>query len=131
MYSSPQIAKARDQYRSTALASRIEGSGPHGLVTLLYEELSRSLEVVALCMERDQNAVSRPHVDRARSILLALEAGLDFQQGAGLALQLPGIYRAMRTELQRCLDTKDVDGMAKLRQGLTDIAASWADIAAR
>ena len=90
---------AGHRYRSIALAARIENAGPHELVLLLYEELDATLGSLALA-DRTTGASDRL-LDRARSIVAALLAGLDPARGGALANDLGAIYRAMLKELRR------------------------------
>lgn len=117
--------QAHSQYQSLALSSRLEGTGPHGLVAMLYEELLRSIDVISLAIARDKDLIGNNHVHRARSILIALEGSLDFERGAGIAETLAKVYRAMQVQLREALAERDTDKLAQLREGLVSISESW------
>lgn len=117
--------QAHSQYQSLALSSRLEGTGPHGLVAMLYEELLRSIDVISVAIARDKDLVGSTHTQRARSILIALEGSLDFERGAGIAETLAKVYRAMQIQLRDALAEKDANKLAQLREGIVSISESW------
>ena len=120
-----RLHHAHNHYRSLALTSRLEASGPHGLVAILYEELLRSLDVMAAAIQRDKDLAKDVHSERARSILIALEGSLDFERGAGLAGVLGGVYRSMQAQLRKAIAGNDADMLTELREGVAEIADSW------
>lgn len=124
-----RLNQAHNQYQSLALTSRLEATGPHGLVVVLYEELLRSLDVMAVTIERGKDLARETHSDRARSILIALEGSLDFELGKGVAGVLGGVYRAMQIQLRKSIAGNDADMLAELRGGVAEIADSWNKIA--
>lgn len=119
---------ARNHYQALALSSRLEATGPHGLVVVLYEELLRSIDVMAAGLGRGKDLADEAHSDRARSILTALEASLDFERGAKVAELLAGVYRAMQGQLRKAIAANDPLMLAKLREGVTAIAEGWNSI---
>ncbi len=122
---SPQFAKARNHYLSLDLASRLEGASPHGLVAILYEELLRSLDVIAAALRQGRDVSREPNVERARSILVALTGSLDFDRGGTLAQTLAQVYRSMMGQLAIVVAEGDVDKLDELRDGVTDVGDAW------
>ncbi len=125
MNSQIRVLAARNHYQALALSSRLEATGPHGLVAVLYEELLRSIDVMAAGLARGKELADEAHSDRARSILTALEASLDFERGATVAELLAGVYRAMQGQLRKTIAANDPLMLAELREGVTAIAESW------
>jgi flagellar secretion chaperone FliS len=119
------LTAALDQYQSLHLNSRIETADPHTLVALLYEELGRSLAVAERSRVLGRLTNMAGQVDRAQSILIALEASLDFEKGADLASNLAAVYRSMRRELRGSPSFEVVIG------GVQALSASWNAIAPR
>ena len=109
-------------YQDLALSSRLEAATPHELVSLLYEELLVALDVLKASMG------SRHSAARAASILVSLEASLDFDQGGQLARTLAGIYRAMQVELTLVMRHQDIGRLAVLREGVVDLFQAWRQI---
>ena len=99
MYGRPNLLRARNQYKSLELASRVEGASPHALVGILYDELLRSLDVLGAALRQGREIAREPSAARARSILMALSASLNFDQGGSVAQTLGGVYRAMTRQL--------------------------------
>lgn len=126
----PSISAMR-HYESLALSSRLLASNPHELVCVLYEELGRALDVARIALAQNQLETARKRFDRARTILIALEAGLDFAAGGDLARTLAAIYKSMQRELARCIAEQDEAGLAALRNGVAEIHNSWRQIAPR
>jgi flagellar secretion chaperone FliS len=92
---------------------------------LLYEELGRCLAVAERSQVLGRLTNMASQVDRAQSILIALEASLDFEKGADLASNLAAVYRSMRRELRGSPSFEVVIG------GVQALSASWNAIAPR
>jgi len=123
MYHSPNSLRGRNRYQVLDLSSRMEGASPHRLVSILYEELENSLGAAIRATENGQDIVVNTHMARARSIIAALEAGLDFDRGGALATTLCIVYRSMQRELGAA--GRDVERMGNVLTGVKDIAKSW------
>ena len=124
------LMRARNQYRSLELASRIEGASPHALVAILYEEVLRSLDVLGAALRQGRDIGREAHSQRARSILTTLIASLDFEQGAAVASTLASVYRAMALQLSTAVMNGDEAKLKELRDGVAAIATSWGRLAA-
>ncbi|MGB5075901.1 MAG: flagellar protein FliS [Sphingorhabdus sp.] len=125
-----RLNQAHNQYQSLALTSRLEATSPHGLVAVLYEELLRSLDVMAVAITRGKDLAHEVHSGRARTILIALEGSLDFERGAQVAQVLSGVYRAMQAQLRKVIAENSSEMLDELRSGVSEIATSWNQIAA-
>ena len=125
MYGRPNLLRAQSQYKSLELASRVEGASPHALVGILYDELLRSLDVLGAALRQGRDIAREPSAARARSILTALSASLDFDQGGGVAQTLAGVYRAMTLTLSEATTKGDAAKLAELRDGVATISESW------
>ena len=121
-------ARALGQYQALELNSRLEAAGPHRLVAILYEELLQSLQVLTRAAEKGGGLTVHPQADRARSILITLEASLDFQRGGALSESLAAVYRAMRKELAKAAADADREKLQSLTEGVETIASAWASL---
>ena len=101
----------------------MEGASPHRLVAILYEELENALDTAIRATEGGLDIAAHTQMARARSILAALEAGLDFDRGGALATTLCGVYRAMQRQLAAA--ARDAEKLREVRTGVADIARSW------
>lgn len=115
------------RYQQVDLASRVEGSTPHALVSMLYAELSVALDVMVRAAETgDANRRLQQH-ERASTILHTLEAGLDRVKGGDLATSLAGIYRQMRRRLLAARNG-DIAAAEEVRDGVASLAEAWGRI---
>ena len=123
-----RLGRACSQYQSLELNSRVESADPHKLVSILYDALHESLEILSLTLDNMSSAARTQHADRARSILMTLEGNLNMEGGGDLAITLATIYRAMRRELGNATSTQSHDRLNKLIAGVTSLSDSWAAI---
>jgi flagellar protein FliS len=122
---------AQKRYEALSITSRIEGASPHELVVILYEELLRSLDVARSALVAGKEDRFRSGRERSVSILIALEASLDFDQGGELAALLGGIYRSMRKELASFGAGNSPGKLEVLRSGIAELLDAWTRIGAR
>ena len=125
----PNYSKASAHYRSLALSSQTESANPHALVAMLYEELLLCIDVLTLRASRVQSLADDEQAHRARGIVIALRAGLDFESGGELAFTLDGLYDALAAEIEEKLSAADQVGFTELRAGVESIALAWKSIA--
>ena len=123
MFHNPNPLRARNRYQVLDLSSRMEGASPHRLVAILYEELQNALDGAIRARENGRDITANTQMARARSILAALEAGLDFDRGGSLAATLCGVYRAMQRQLAGA--THGVEKLIEVREGVAEMAQSW------
>lgn len=127
----PSYSKASAQYRALALSGQAENADPHRLVMMLYDELLLCLDVLVRRAERQTSLIGDAQAHRARGIILALRAGLDFESGGVLAFTLDSLYDALSGELERKLAAPDPLRLAELRAGVESLAVAWKAIAER
>jgi flagellar secretion chaperone FliS len=115
------------RYQDVDLRSRIDGATPHALVAMLYGELQVALDVLDRAIATGDVRLIREQHERAASILIALESGLDRSGGSDIAVSLAEIYRQMR---RRLLTARNGDAKAsrEVREGVDSLAAAWARI---
>jgi flagellar secretion chaperone FliS len=119
MLSQRGFLQARNQYRHTDLAARIDSATPHALVALMYERL---IETFAVLQGSNQS-------QRATAILIALQASLDMEKGGALAANLAQIYQAMSARLSRAIVEQDAPLLDELTSGLSAISDAWNQLA--
>lgn len=125
----PNYSKASAHYRALALSGQTESANPHALVVMLYEELLLCIDVLTLRSKRLAALTDDEQAHRARGIVVALRAGLDFESGGELAFTLDGLYAALAAELEEKLTAADPVGFSELRAGVQSIASAWKAIA--
>lgn len=119
-------AFANQHYRDMELQSRVASASPHGLVSLLYEELLHALDLLTATAKRGTAISGNPHHAKALSIIIALETSIDFTNGGDLAGVLQRIYRSAVHKLNTAAQTNDVAHIAELREAMSEIAYAWA-----
>ena len=129
MYHSTSFGRASDQYRSMELSSRIESADPHMLVSIMYDELLKCVDVLAAAAARGLVLATNEYAHKARAILLSLQSGLDFDQGGDLASMLAGLYGAISEELNARIADGNVARIAELRIAIESVVHAWNEIA--
>lgn len=122
-------AKAR--YQRVEVASRVEGADAHELVAMLYEELLRSLDAMALAAERGDYVRRGERQARALRLISGLETSLDFDQGGDIAAGLARIYREARRLVIAGGREGDPAKVTQAREMVAGIAEAWAGIRER
>jgi flagellar protein FliS len=122
---------ATASYQNVNLASRIAGASPHKLVQMMYEELLRALEAMAVAAKRGDYAQRGQRQSKALAILTALETSLDFEQGGEIARGLLAIYREARRLVIAGGREGQADSIEAARAMLYEIATAWDSIGQR
>lgn len=117
-----------NHYKSVELGSRIEGATPHQLVQLMYDELIKALDAMAVAVRRGDYAQRGERQARALKILTGLETSLDFDKGGEIAASLATIYREARRLLVAAGTGNDEETVAQVRAMIGEIATAWTQI---
>jgi flagellar protein FliS len=121
--------EASAQYRSLALQAEIDRADPHRLVAMLYDELQLCIQVLTVRAQTGQRLTDDPQAHRARSIILSLRSGLDFNASA-LAISLDALYAALAVELDERLAHPEPERISELGSAVDTLAQAWRAIAA-
>ncbi|MBP6580506.1 MAG: flagellar protein FliS [Sphingorhabdus sp.] len=121
--------EASAQYRSLALQAEIDRADPHRLVAMLYDELQLCIQVLTVRAQTGQRLTDDPQAHRARSIILSLRSGLDFNASA-LATSLDALYAALAVELDERLAHPEPERILELGSAVDTLAQAWRAIAA-
>ena len=122
---------ATKQYQALSIASRIEAASRHELVSILYEELIRALDVTRAAIGQEKVEALQLGRSRVSSILVALDASLDFERGGELAQRLAQIYRSMQKEVAAAVQTREADRLVPVRSGVAGLLIAWTKIGIR
>lgn len=120
---------ANQHYRNMELQSRVASAGPHGLVSLLYEEMLRSLDLLLVTAGRGAVISGNAHYVKALSIIIALESSIDFNKGGDLAGVLQRIYQSAVRNLNHAARVNDIAKVTEVRSAISEIAYAWAALA--
>ncbi len=124
-----RFGAARARYQNVDLSSRIEGASPHGLVAILFEELLKSLDALAVAWERKDFTQRGARQQRALSILHGLEASLDVEKGGEVAASLASLYAEARRLVIAAGKENEPARIKRAREMLGEIATAWQAIA--
>jgi len=116
---------ATASYQNVNVASRIEGATPHKLVQMMYEELLKALEAMALAADRGDFVQRGQRQSKALAILSALETSLDFDKGGDIARGLLAIYREARRLVVAGGRDGQIQSIEDARVMLNEIANAW------
>ena len=130
MYHTSGFAGAASRrYAAIHAGSRIEGSSPHGLVKILFDELLLAMDACALALDQgEQHKANDKHI-RAMSILYAMDSSLDFDRGGDIAISLAQVYRETRRRMLSSFDSRSSAEMRGARALISEIAEAWNSIA--
>jgi flagellar biosynthetic protein FliS len=118
---------ALSRYQEIDLGGRVGSADPHSLVTLLYDELIASLDIISRSLAVG-GPIDLPRHSRALALLGALESGLDLKAGS-LALSLAQIYRQMQRRLATARDG-NLAAVNEVAEGVRNLRDAWKAIKA-
>ncbi|HEY0116991.1 MAG TPA: flagellar export chaperone FliS [Allosphingosinicella sp.] len=126
-----QFGAARARYQRVDVTSRVEGADPHQLVSILYDELIKSLDAMAAAVAKNDYMQRGERQARALRLISGLETSLDFEQGGEIAIGLAKIYREARRLVIAAGRENDVAKIDQAREMLSGVADAWAQIRTR
>ena len=121
-----QPAGASAQYGQIDLNARIAGASPHGLVTILFEELLKAMTLGQRATRPERRSEALSH---AVTILQSLNDTLDFEAGGQIAASLSSVYGEARRLVLKSLREADPAPLAQAAEMIGEIAQSWRTIA--
>lgn len=113
------------RYNAIDMSSRIEGATPHGLVTILYDELLTALDTLIALGAQGDAARRNERSARAISILHGLDGALDFEKGGDIARSFAQIYAEGRRLLAKAQREGDLAPIVQTKAMISDIADAW------
>lgn len=125
MFARTHPAIANEHYRTLELQSRVASANPHGLISIMYEELLRALDLLMLSHKRSNAISGSAYHGKALSIILALDSSIDFNNGGELAPVLQRIYHSALRTLNDAASHNNISGVQDVRNAISDIAYAW------
>jgi flagellar secretion chaperone FliS len=116
---------AGHHYHQIDAASRVEGASPHALVSVMFEEALRALDSTQAAVRSMDVRVMRDQRHKALSILLALEASLDFRAGGDLAISLARVYREASRLIRDPNLINNPANLSNARAMIGELAEAW------
>jgi flagellar protein FliS len=131
MYASVATRSA-NAYKRVAVDTTLDVASPHALVSMLFDELLRSLACARTAIvQKDVNAKVR-HIGKAIRILEeGLRAPLNLDAGGELGANLYALYEYCSHKLVLANARSDEKGLQEITDLITPIAQSWKQIGGR
>ena len=121
-------SNAISSYNKVARDAQIEGSSPHELVKIRFDELQKAMKQATVLIEKGDIAAKSERISRALNILNALDACLDFDEGGDIAVSLAQIYGHCKQKVVTAHVRNDVAAMNEAYEIIADIADAWTQI---
>lgn len=119
---------AKMRYQTVDVASQVEGASPHRLIGILFDELTKAMDIMIAAQRAGNRAKVIDKQARASTILLALETSLDFRNGGDIAINLAKVYREARRLVVLGGRQGKPEHVVKAKEYLADIIDAWAQI---
>jgi len=131
MFGAPsRYAAPGARYRDIDVASRVEGATPHGLISIMFEEVLKGIGTIAAAEAAHDLARRNAAQARVISLLHGLESSLDFARGGEIAENLGRIYREARRLLGPTPGMERHTALSQARDMLSTISGAWESIGA-
>jgi len=101
-----------------------ESDNPHALITVLFDELIRSMRLYMATNRADQNEEDT-HLGRALTIIYGLQSSLDFDKGGEIAENLYQLYEYSRQQLLKAARGEDASGVTAAIESMESIREAW------
>lgn len=115
-------------YENIQFSARVNGATAGGLVSILYEELEKSLIAIEYALERKLTGPLRLSQVRFLSIIMGLEGGLNYELGGDVAKALASTYHYIRLRTLQAISLHDISPLAGVRRDVAGLADAWAQI---
>lgn len=103
----------------------VDGADAHGLVEILYRELSLALErAEAAIVDKDYGRRAQ-ETTRALTIIYVLGSSLDFAKGGDVAVSLAQFYEWARLNIIEAGRQTSVERFETVRKSVNEIAEAW------
>ncbi len=122
------MGSAKLRYQTVDVASQVEGATPHRLIGILFEELTKAMEIMIAAQRAGNRAKAIDKQARASTILVALETSLDFRNGGEIAVNLAKVYREARRLIVLGGREQNPEHVEKAKEHLAGIIDAWEQI---
>lgn len=126
MFGAPsRYAAPGARYRDIDVAARVEGATPHGLVTIMFDELLKGIGTLEAAESVHDFARRNAAQARVISLLHGLEAALDYKRGKEIAENLGRIYREARRLIANPPGIERHSALAQARDMIVTVSSAW------
>jgi flagellar protein FliS len=114
-------------YSNAELDSNLEAEDPHVLITVLLEELVKSMQIFAsnLQSENADKRLRNKHMTRSLTIIYGLQSSLNFEKGGEIADNLFRLYEYAKQQVLNSAQTENTHALNTAIDSLREIATAW------
>jgi len=112
-------------YSNTAVESAVSEATPHKLVELLYEGALKNLNLGKIFIQQKNYEKKAEHLNKALSIIAALQAGVDLDKGKDAAENFANLYRYCYEQVFKASSKNDVSLIDEVIELIKPIAEAW------
>ena len=112
-------------YSNTAVESAVSEASPHKLVEMLYDGAIKNLNLGKIFLEQKNFEKKALHLNKALSIIAALQAGVDYEKGGEVAANLGGLYDYCYRTVFQASTRNDVVKIDEVIDLIKPIAEAW------
>lgn len=121
-------ARAANAYANTQVLTGVQALSPAGLIVLIYERVFDHLKIGKNALEKGENGIES-FMKAHDLIQQGLLACLDYENGAGIAVNLKEIYEWSLRELIAARLEKSPEKIQGIINALEPIAEGWTILA--
>ncbi|AAV89276.1 flagellar biosynthesis protein FliS [Zymomonas mobilis subsp. mobilis ZM4 = ATCC 31821] len=122
------FSRAAARYRDVDIDSKVMNATPHGLITLLYEELIREFNVYKSALEQGDREKRYQAQAKIFRLIGNLESSLDFEKGGEVARSLFRSYAYIRHNFGQTIKTLDPVPLKDAQKAVADLLSAWTEI---
>ena len=121
--------QALNSYRTVGAHSQVATADPYKLVQLLLANIIERLATARGHMERQETARKGEQISKTLSVIGALDASLNMEQGGEIAENLHSLYDYMSLRLVKANLENDLAGLDEVATLVKNIKDGWDGIA--
>ena len=117
-------------YKATKNDLALTDASPQKLIGLLLDRALEHVSKASGSMQRGEVAATGEAIGKAMTIIISLQASLDYEQGGDIATNLDSLYDYMNQRLLQATSEKNMDHLKEVSRLLREIKAGWDTIPA-
>jgi len=112
-------------YSNTAVESAVSEASPHKLVELLYDGLLKNLNLGKIFIQQQNFEKKAEHLNKALSIIAALQAGVDLDKGKDAAENFADLYWYCHQQTFKASSKNDEQLIDEVIDLIKPISEAW------
>ncbi len=114
-------------YSNAELDANLEAEDPHILISVLLEELLKSMRIFEVNLEKQTSdlRLRNKHLTRALTIIYGLQSSLNMEKGGEIAENLFRLYEYAKQQLLDSAQTENGRALTVAITSLEEITTTW------